>query len=107
VPLADVGAELLFQVIADRSEKAAVIPPTNLPVLEWTLVIPNARLCKALFDCITDRAHIIGNQQRVIPLPSDLGEAERKGIGKRGRITLVPGWSMLVLPKLAGSAGHH
>ncbi|MBI2953050.1 MAG: ATP-binding protein [Chloroflexi bacterium] len=59
VPLADVGAELLFQVIADRSEKAAIILTTNLPFSEWTQVIPNARLCKALLDRITDRAHII------------------------------------------------
>jgi len=59
VPLAEVGAEFLFQVIADRSEKAALILTTNLPFSEWTQVIPNARLCKALLDRITDRAHII------------------------------------------------
>jgi len=59
VPLAEVGAELLFQVIADRSERAALILTTNLPFSEWTQVIPNARLCKALLDRITDRAHII------------------------------------------------
>ena len=59
VPLAEVGAEFLFQVIADRAEKAAVIMTTNLPFSEWTQVIPNARLCKALLDRITDRAHII------------------------------------------------
>jgi DNA replication protein DnaC len=59
VPLAEVGAEFLFQVIAERAEKAAVIMTTNLPFSEWTQVIPNARLCKALLDRITDRAHII------------------------------------------------
>jgi len=59
VPLAEAGAELLFQVIAERAEKAAVILTTNLPFSEWTQVIPNARLCKALLDRITDRAHII------------------------------------------------
>jgi DNA replication protein DnaC len=59
VPLAELGAEFLFQVIADRAEKAAVILTTNLPFSEWTQVIPNARLCKALLDRITDRAHII------------------------------------------------
>ena len=32
---------------------------TNLPFSEWTQVIPNARLCKALLDRITDRAHIL------------------------------------------------
>jgi len=59
VPLAEVGAELLFQIIAERAEKAAVMVTTNLPFSEWTQVIPNARLCKALLDRITDRAHII------------------------------------------------
>ena len=59
VPLAEVGAEFLFQVIAERTEKSAVILTTNLPFSEWTQVIPNARLCKALLDRITDRAHII------------------------------------------------
>ena len=59
VPMADLGAEFLFQIIAERAEKAAVILTTNLPFSEWTEVIPNARLCKALLDRITDRAHII------------------------------------------------
>jgi DNA replication protein DnaC len=59
VPLADIGAEFLFQVISDRAEKAALIVTTNLPFSEWTTVFPNPRLCKALLDRITDRAHII------------------------------------------------
>ena len=40
VPLAEIGAEFLFQVIAERAEKAAVILTTNLPFSEWTQVIP-------------------------------------------------------------------
>lgn len=59
VPLAETACELLFQVIADRAEKAAVIVTTNLPFSEWPQVIPNPRLCKALIDRLTDRAHII------------------------------------------------
>ncbi len=59
VRLAEVGAEFLFQVVAERGEKAAVIVTSNLPFSEWTQVIPNARLFKALLDRITDRAHII------------------------------------------------
>ena len=59
VAVADLGAELLFQLIAERAEKAAVIATTNLPFSEWTTVFPNARLCKALLDRLTDRAHII------------------------------------------------
>jgi len=59
VPLAEVGAELVFQVIADRAEKAAVVVTTNLPFSEWPQVFPNTRLCKAMLDRLTDRAHII------------------------------------------------
>ena len=59
VPLAEIGAELLFQVIADRAERAAVIVTTNLPFSEWGQVFPNPRLCQALVDRLTDRAHII------------------------------------------------
>jgi DNA replication protein DnaC len=59
VPLAELGAELLFQVIADRAERAAVIITTNLPFSEWGQVFPSPRLCQALVDRLTDRAHII------------------------------------------------
>src|SRR5258706_9429156 len=59
VPLADIGAEFLFQVISERAERAAIIVTTNLPFSEWTTVFPNPRLCKALLDRITDRAHIV------------------------------------------------
>jgi len=59
VPLADVGAEFLFQVISERAGRAAIVATTNLPFSEWTTVFPNPRLCKALLDRITDRAHII------------------------------------------------
>lgn len=59
VPLAEVGAEFLFQIIAERAERGAILLTTNLPFSEWTQVIPNARLCQALLDRVTDRAHII------------------------------------------------
>lgn len=59
IPLAELGAELLFQVISERAEKASVVITTNLPFSEWTKVFTNARLCKALLDRLTDRAHII------------------------------------------------
>ena len=46
-------------MISDRAERAALIIIINLPFSEWTTVFPNPRLCKALLDRITDRAHII------------------------------------------------
>ena len=48
VPLAEIGAEFLFQVIAERAERATLIVTTNLPFSEWTQVFPNpgfARRC--------------------------------------------------------------
>ena len=64
VPFAEVGAELLFQVISERAERATLIITSNLPFSEWTQVFTNTRLCKAILDRITDRAHIIetGNE---------------------------------------------
>jgi DNA replication protein DnaC len=59
VPFAQVGAELLFQVISERAERETLIITTYLPFSEWTQVFPSARLCKALLDRVTDRAHII------------------------------------------------
>jgi DNA replication protein DnaC len=59
VVMPDPAAELLFQVIAGRAERAAVIVTTNLPFSEWTTKFPNARLCKAMLDRLTDQAHII------------------------------------------------
>lgn len=59
VTVPESAAELLFQVIGGRAERAAVIITTNLPFSEWTTMFPNARLCKAMLDRLTDRAHII------------------------------------------------
>ena len=59
VVMPDAAAELLFQVIAGRAERAAVIVTTNLPFSEWTTKFPNTRLCKAMLDRLTDQAHII------------------------------------------------
>lgn len=59
VAMPESAVELLFQVISGRAERAAVIVTTNLPFSEWTTMFPNARLCKAMLDRLTDRAHII------------------------------------------------
>lgn len=59
VAIPETAAELLFQVIGGRAERAAVIVTTNLPFSEWTAMFPNARLCKAMLDRLTDQAHII------------------------------------------------
>src|SRR5436305_14572895 len=59
VVMPDAAAALLFQVIAGRAERAAVIVTTNLRFSEWSTKLPNARLCKAMLDRSTAQAHII------------------------------------------------
>jgi DNA replication protein DnaC len=53
------AAELVFQVLSERHERASLIVTTNLPFGEWTKVFPDARLAKAVVDRLTHRAHII------------------------------------------------
>jgi DNA replication protein DnaC len=59
VAIPEAAAELLFHVIAGRAERAALIITTNLAFSEWVTMFPNARLCKAMLDRLTDQAHII------------------------------------------------
>ena len=42
VAMPEAAAELLFQIISGRAERAAVIVTTNLPFSEWTTMFPNA-----------------------------------------------------------------
>jgi DNA replication protein DnaC len=82
VALAEAGAEMLFQVIAGRAEKAAVVITTNLPFSEWTSVFPNARLCKAMVDRLTDRAHIIDTGDESYRFRRSLEKKQRNREGR-------------------------
>lgn len=53
------AAELVFQVISERHERASLIITTNLPFGEWGKVFADPRLAKAVVDRVTHRAHII------------------------------------------------
>ena len=53
------GAELLFQILTEREEKASVAVATNLPFSEWGSIIPEPRLVAAIVDRLTFNAHII------------------------------------------------
>jgi DNA replication protein DnaC len=53
------GAELLFQVITEREEKASIGLATNLPFSEWGTVFTDPRLVAAIVDRVTFNAHII------------------------------------------------
>ncbi len=53
------GAELLFQIITEREERASIGIATNLPFSEWGTVFPDPRLVSAIVDRITFNAHIL------------------------------------------------
>ena len=53
IPVDGGGEQLVDVLIAGRLVRA------NLPFSEWGQVLPNPRLCQALIDRLTDRAHII------------------------------------------------
>ena len=80
--LAEAGADMLFQVIAGRAEKAAVVITTNLPFSEWTSVFPNTRLCKAMVDRLTDRAHIIDTGDESYRFRRSLDKKQRNREGR-------------------------
>jgi DNA replication protein DnaC len=52
------GAELLFQVFADRYERASLLITSNLAFSDWGLVFQGERMTAALLDRLTHRCHI-------------------------------------------------
>lgn len=53
------GAELLFQVLTEREERASVAVASNAPFSEWGQTFTDPRLAAAVVDRLTFRAHIL------------------------------------------------
>jgi DNA replication protein DnaC len=53
------GAELLFQVLTEREERASVGVASNHPFSEWGQTFTDPRLAAAVVDRLTFHAHII------------------------------------------------
>lgn len=53
------GAELLFQVITEREERASIACASNASFSEWGATFTDPRLAAAVVDRLTFRAHII------------------------------------------------
>ena len=73
------GAELLFQIITEREERASIGLATNLPFSEWGTVFPDPRLVAAIVNRITFNAHIIetGTQSYRLAASKTAGRAPR------------------------------
>ncbi|WRO23769.1 ATP-binding protein [Metallumcola ferriviriculae] len=52
-------SEMLFQVVAERYERASIIVTTNLEFSSWTDLFENEMMVAALIDRLTFRSHIL------------------------------------------------
>lgn len=59
VPLSKAGAEMLFEILSQRYERASTLVTSNLPFTEWTEVLGSGRLTGALLDRLTHHVHIL------------------------------------------------
>ena len=53
------GAELLFQILTEREERASVAVASNAPFSEWGQTFTDPRLAAAVVDRLTFNAHIL------------------------------------------------
>ena len=53
------GAELLFQILTERDERASIAVASNAPFSEWGQTFTDPRLAGAVVDRLTFRAHIL------------------------------------------------
>jgi DNA replication protein DnaC len=75
------GAELLFQILTEREERASVAVATNAPFSEWGQTFTDSRLAAAVVDRLTFRAHIIETGSESYRLRAS---RSRKGGGREG-----------------------
>lgn len=52
-------SELLFKIIADRSERGSIIITTNLPFSEWTTLFENTAMVAAMIDRLTFQSYVL------------------------------------------------
>ncbi|MEW6381133.1 MAG: IS21-like element helper ATPase IstB [bacterium] len=64
-PFSPEGAELVFEVLAERHKKASVIIASRLEFAEWTQIFGETTLTNALVDRLTHNAAIITLPERV------------------------------------------
>ncbi len=59
IPFSKEGAQLIFQILAERHERKSVIITTNKGFGDWTEIFGDPSMTAALLDRVTHKAHII------------------------------------------------
>jgi DNA replication protein DnaC len=59
IPFSKEGAQLIFQILAERHEKKSVIITSNKGFGDWTEIFGDPSMTAALLDRVTHKAHII------------------------------------------------
>lgn len=78
VPFSKEGAELLFQILAERHERKPVIITSNMGFGDWTQIFGDPNLTAALLDRVTHKAHIINCTWESYRLKESLKDKQRK-----------------------------
>jgi len=59
VPFSKQGAQLIFQILAERHERKPVMITTNMGFGDWTQIFGDPSMTAALLDRVTHKAHVI------------------------------------------------
>ena len=59
VPFSREGAQLIFQILAERHERKPVIITTNMGFADWTQIFGDPNMTAALLDRVTHNAYVI------------------------------------------------
>ena len=84
IPFSKEGAELLFQVLAQRHEKGSVMITTNLGFADWTQVFGDQTMTAALLDRLTHKARIINCSWQSYRLKQSLDDISTNHEEKKG-----------------------
>ncbi len=76
------GAELLFQVFAERYERGSILITSNLPFSEWGQIFQGERMTAALLDRFTHRCHIFEMNGESYRFRESSNQAKQKKEGK-------------------------
>jgi DNA replication protein DnaC len=79
------GAELLFQVFADRYERASLLITSNLAFSDWGQVFQGERMTAALLDRLTHRCHIFEMNAESYRFRESMQSRKGAAKGKNGK----------------------